>query len=269
MLSRVDCGGGQFLEIRHRSITVEPADSRLFRCMGAALWPSSLACVREISRNESMRKAAVAGGSLLELGSGHGLGGIASCLLGSWTSDERLLRQIEHNCRLNRDKLNHCKDNLFVAHLVWKHDVHTCPPRTRRLTFLQEGVKRLRDCGHQEGCTYSKPVTDALLDTIKELLARGGVAVLIHATKNGCPFYSGWGIKEIKRNHKPAGFWKGSRGTDHLTTEELVELAEASGFRADILGMHSDLLDRGMEEIDISHVKSTLPGIQVVELRHL
>eukprot|EP00960_Hanusia_phi_P072871 767893-Hanusia_phi.AAC.4 len=58
ILSEVECGEGRRLHVRHRSMTVEPADSRLFRCMGAALWPSSLACVREISNNESMRKAA-------------------------------------------------------------------------------------------------------------------------------------------------------------------------------------------------------------------
>jgi len=46
------------LTIRHRSVSVEPAKSELFRLMGAAVWPAAIGTIQVVMDDSDLRQAA-------------------------------------------------------------------------------------------------------------------------------------------------------------------------------------------------------------------
>jgi predicted nicotinamide N-methyase len=200
------------LTIRHRSVSVEPAKSELFRLMGAAVWPAAIGTIQVVMDDSDLRQAAARGGRLLELGSGHGLAGLAAACLDGWKrviltdKDTRLVDLIEENCRSNESRLPaSLGGQISVMHCVWSH-----AESEERLLCETEGGLGF-DLILAAGCTYgTEALVDSLFTTVRRLLAADGTAILVHQTRDLQNLYTGVSVRRTLKE-EPQGFFRGSR----------------------------------------------------------
>ena len=230
-------GGPIMLSLRHRSVTVEPSASELFRLMGAAVWPAAMATIKLVTEGpeggggevfKALQAAVACGGRLLELGSGHGLGGLAVACLPGWRravltdKDRRLVQLIEENCARNRALL---PPALVISgeHCVWAHAASE-----ERLWALSDGEGY--DAILTAGCTYSASIVDALFTTIRRMLAAGGLAVVVHQSRECQHLFSGVSVRQTLRE-KPQGYFRGSKRTEHMQPCDIIAAASRHHLR--------------------------------------
>jgi len=169
--------------LRHRNREVEPPDSSLLRVMGAAVWPAAVVSLPLIANDPCLRARAARGGSILELGAGHGLSGLACALLPGWQrvvitdKSSPLVELISDNIARNLAKLPpplRVLGAVRAAHLVWGHSASLTAARAAAAS----------DTGYDlilaAGCTYSPPLLAPFFDSIAALLAPDGQRRAVH-----------------------------------------------------------------------------------------
>jgi predicted nicotinamide N-methyase len=202
-------------------------------------------------KNKVLRNAAARGGRLLELGSGHGLGGLAAACVSGWKrvvltdKDTRLVQLIAENCQRNEKWLpraglqslpkSHTNSPtnsppvVVARHGVWAHSAS-------HDSLWAESEGQGYDVVIAAGCTYSKCIVDALFTTVRAMLSAGGTALIVHQSRDLKHLFSGVSVRKTLKE-KPQGFFRGSKRSEHLQPIDVARAAEAQILKS---SLHSE-----------------------------